>query len=96
MIHPDPGAHITEIVGTTAESLIKKIGFFLPFGVGLDHNLNPVPFVKDETGKPLTIDLLLQAMQEDGRSGRFIAAAVAAILSLAPPESESPQDVITL
>jgi hypothetical protein len=76
--------------------LIKKVGFFLPFGVGLDHNLNPVPFVKDETGKPWTMDLLLQAMQEDGRSGRFIAAAVAAILHLVPSANESSQDVITL
>lgn len=95
MADQDPGARMADLAGITAENLIKKLGSFPPFGMGLDRDLKSVVYSKTRDGTALlTVETVPEAMREDAISGRLIASAIVAIVKAAPSATEAPRDVI--
>jgi hypothetical protein len=97
MANQDPGTHMADLAGLTAENLIKKLGSFPPFGMGLDRDQKSVVYSKSKDGKALlTLESVPELIREDTGAGRLIATAVIAIVQAAPSASESPRDVIAI
>ncbi len=91
------GTRIADLAGLTAENLIKKLGAFPPFGMGLDRDQKSVVYSKSKDANTLlTIETVPELMREDVNSGRLIASAVVAIVQAAPSANEPKRDVIAI
>jgi hypothetical protein len=88
---------MADLAGLTAENLIKKLGAFPPFGMGLDRDQKSVVYSKSKDANTLlTIETVPELMREDVNSGRLVASAVVAIVQAAPSPNEPKRDVIAI
>jgi hypothetical protein len=91
------GTRVAELAGLTAENLVKTLGSFPPFGIGLDRAGKPVIYSKSADGQSLlTLEDVPGRMRSDAGSGHLIATAVVAIVQAAPSPSVSPRNVIAI
>jgi hypothetical protein len=97
MTDKDAGTRLADLAGVTAEILVKKLGTFPPFGLGLDAERQKVLVTKSEDGKALlTLDTVPRRLQDELSRKRLIGSAVVACLKVASRPEESPRDTIVV
>lgn len=97
MGNPDVGTHLADLAGISAESLIKKLGSFGPFGLAINAERQRVLVSKSDDGQSLlTLETVPLQLRAAAAKERLLATAVVAFLPIASSANAPAHDTIVI